>query len=91
MLRRFNKHCERNDLMPDYQSAYQANYSCETALVKIMDDIMWSMEKQEVVPLVAIDLSAAFDTVDHDLLLAVLRKKFGIDQVALKWFRSYHR
>ena len=56
-----------------------------------MDDILWSMEKQEVVPLVAIDLSAAFDTVDHDLLLAVLRKKFGIDQVALKWFRSYLR
>ena len=54
-----------------------------------MDDILWSMEKQEVVPLVAINLSAAFDTVDHDLLLAVLRKKFGIDQVALKWFRSY--
>ena len=91
VLRRFNKHCERYDLMPDYQSAYQANYSCETALVKIMDDILWSMEKQEVVPLVAIDLNAAFDTVDHDLLLAVLRKKFGIDQVALKWFRSYLR
>ena len=77
--------------MPDYQSAYQANYSRETAIVKIMDDILWSMENQEVVPLIAINLSAAFDTVDHDLLLAVLRKKFGMDQVALKWFRSYLR
>ena len=56
-----------------------------------MDDIFWSMEKHEVVPLIAVDLCAAFDTVDHDLLLAVLRKKFGIDQVALKWFRSYLR
>ena len=56
-----------------------------------MDDILWSMENQEVVPLIAIDLSAAFDTVDHDLLLAVLRKKFGMDQVALSWFRSYLR
>ena len=88
---RFNKHCEKYDLMPDYQSAYQANYSCETALIKIMDDILWSLEKQEVVPLVAIDLSAAFDTVDHDLLLGVLRKKFGIDQVTLKWFTLYLR
>ena len=88
MLRRSNKHCERYDLMPDYQSTYQANYSCEMALVKIMDDILWSMEKQEVVPLIAINLSAAFDTVGHNLLLAVLRKQFGIDQVTLKWFSS---
>ena len=77
--------------MPDYQSAYCVNYSCETVLVKIMDHILWLMEKQEVVPLIAIDLSAAFDTVDHELLLAVLRKKFGIDQVTLKWFGSYLR
>ena len=89
VLLRFNKHCEKHNLMPDYQSAYRANYSCETALVTIMDDILWSMENQEVVPLIAIDLSAAFDTVDHDLLLAVLRKKFGMDQGALKWFSSY--
>ena len=91
VLGRFNNHCKRYDLMPDYQSAYQANYSCETALVKIMDDILWLMEKQEEVPLIAINLSAAFDTVDHELLLAVLRKKFGIDQVTLKWFGSYLR
>ena len=89
VLRRFNKHCKRYDPMPDYQSAYQANYSCEMALLKIMDDILCSMEKQEVVPLITINLSAAFDTVDHELLLAVLRKKFGIDQVTLKWFGSY--
>ena len=56
-----------------------------------MDDILWSIENQEVVPLIAIDLSAAFDTVDHDLLLAVLRKRFDMDQVTLKWFRSYLR
>ena len=49
------------------------------------------MEKQEVVPLVTIDLSAAFDTVDHELLLAVLRKQFGIDQATLKWFGLYLR
>ena len=90
-LRGFSKHCKRYDLMPDYQSAYQANYSCEMALVKIMHDIPWSMEKQELVPLIAIDLSAAFDTVDHDLLLAVLRKKFSIDQFSLKWFSLYPR
>ena len=44
-----------------------------------------------MVPLIAIDLSAAFDIVDQDLLLAVLRKEFGIDQVTLEWFRLYLR
>ena len=58
--------------MPDYQSAYRANFSCETALLKLTDDLLWAMEHQEVTPLVAIDFSAAFNTVDHDLLLSVL-------------------
>ena len=49
------------------------------------------MEHQEVTPLVAIDQSAAFDTVDHDLLLSLLSKKFGVVHNALKWFDSYLR
>ena len=77
--------------MPSYQSAYRANFSCETALVKLTDDLLWAMEYQEVTPLVAIDLSAAFDTVDHDMLLSVLSKKFGVVDNALKWFDAYLR
>ena len=49
------------------------------------------MEHQEVTPLVAIDLSAAFNTIDHDLLLSILSKKFGVVDNALKWFNSYLR
>ena len=49
------------------------------------------MEHQEVTPLVAIDLSADFDTVDHDMLLSVLSKKFGVVNKALKWFEAYLR
>ena len=41
ILQQFNKHCKDHDLIPDYQSAYCANYSCETALVKIVNDILW--------------------------------------------------
>ena len=84
VLLRFNRHCNENNLMPGYQSAYRANFSCETALVKLTDDLLWAMEHQEVTPLVAIDLSAAFDTVNHNLLLSVLSKKFGVVDKALK-------
>ena len=91
VLLRFNKHCDENNLMPDYQSAYRANFSCETALLKLTNNLLWVMEHQEVTPLVAIDLSAAFDTVDHNLLLSVLSKKFGVVNNALKWFDSYLR
>ena len=85
VLLRFNRHCNEHNLMPNYQSAYRANFSCETVLVKLTDNLLWAMEHQEVTPLVAIDLSAAFDTVDHDMLLSVLSKKFGVVDNALKW------
>ena len=91
VLLRFNRHCSENNLMPSYQSAHRANFSCETALVKLTDDLLWAMEYQEVTPLVAIDLSAAFDTVNHDMLLSVLSKKFGVVDNALKWFVAYLR
>ena len=84
-------HCDENNLMPDYQSAYRANFSCETALLKLTNDLLWAMEHQEVTPLVAIDLSAAFDMVDHDLLLSILSEKFGVVNNVLKWFNLYLR
>ena len=91
VLLRFNRHCNENNLLPSYQSAYRANFSCETALLKLTDDLLWAMEHQEVTPLVAIDLSATFDTVDHNLLLSILSKKFRVVDKALKWFDSYLR
>ena len=75
MLKHFNRHCEMNNFLPEYQSAYRQHYSCETALVKMADDILWSMEHQRITAVVAIDLIAAFDTVDHDILLKVLGHK----------------
>ena len=88
-LNQFMKHCDDNKLMPDYQSAYRKNYSCETALIKVVDDILWSMERQEGVALMAVDLSAAFDTVDHQILSSVLQARFGITGSALQWFQTY--
>ena len=90
-LKQFNNHCDNEKLLPDYWSAYCPNYSCETALVKICNDILWSMESQRISALVTLDLSAAFDTVDNDILLKVLDKQFGIQDKALHWFDSYLR
>ena len=47
------------------------------------------MENKKVTALLVIDLSAAFDTVDHSILIAVLRERFGITDTALSWFESY--
>ena len=91
VLARFNEHCDNHSLLPDYQSAYRPNHSCETSLLKIINDMLWAMERKNVTAMVVMDLSAAFDTVDHDILLSILENKFGIKDVALRWFESYLR
>ena len=88
-LDQFTQHCNRNSLLPNYQSAYRQYYGCETSLVKLVNDILWAMEKQLVTVVGILDLSAAFDTVDHDLLLEVLENRFGIAGTARKWYTSY--
>ena len=88
-LDQFTQHCNRNSLLPSYQSAYRQYHSCETSLVKLVNDILWAMEKQLVTVVVILDLSAAFDTVDHNLLLEVLENRFGIAGTARKWYTSY--
>ena len=61
-------------LYPIAQSAYRENHSTETALLKVKNDILVNMNKQHVTVLVLLDLSAAFDTVDHGILLEALKK-----------------
>ena len=90
-LEQFNDHCLKYKLIPDYQSAYREGYSCETAVLKLHNDILWSMENQQIVACVMLDLSAAFDTVDHDLLLRVLQHRYSIEEKALRWYDNYLR
>ena len=89
MLLQASNHCNTYNLQPDYQSAYRENYSCETAILHVSNDILWVMEHQSITSLVAMDLSVAFNTVDHDILLTILRCKFGIENKALQWFDQY--
>ena len=89
MLKQFNRHTKQYQLMPSYQSAYWQYHSCKTLLVKLTNDILWSMEEQSITAVLALDLSAAFDMVDHDILLQVLKNQYGIDGKSLKWYDGY--
>jgi len=86
---RFDEHVETQHLFPDRQSAYRATYSTETAVVAVHDSIVRAIDSGDVCALVLLDLSSAFDTVDHDTLLHVLNQRFGVDGTALAWFDSY--
>ena len=82
-------HMTTHDLMPVFQSAYREGHSTETALIKIRNDILMNMNNQEVTLLVLLALSAAFDTIDHTLLIRRLQSRFGFTGTAIAWLRSY--
>ena len=79
----------QNDLFPATQSAYRKDNSTETALLCITNDILQASDKHEDTILVLLDLSAAFDTIDHEVLLNRLNQKFGFRDLALNWLASY--
>ena len=72
-----------------FQLAYRAFHSTETALIKVKDDILRAIYNQTVTCLILLDLSAAFNTVSHPLLLNRLRHHFGIQGTVLRWFKNY--
>jgi retron-type reverse transcriptase len=72
----------------NYQSAYRNHHSTETALIKVVNDIASEMDEGKVILLVALDVSAAFDTVQHEILLKRLVEA-GIQESALEWMKSY--
>lgn len=83
------EHVENNDLGEPLQSAYKRLHNTETALLNVHNDILNAIDHHRTVALLLLDLSAAFDTVDHELLLHRLRVHFGIGGKALAWFTSY--
>ena len=86
---RLNNHLDEADLHKIFQSAYKKAHSKERALMRIHNDILRAIDDNECVILVLLDLLAAFDTVDHQILLTRLRNRFGISGKALSWIKSY--
>ena len=82
-------HIDSNNLGNTFQSAYKAGHSTETTLLCIQNEIHLSLSKGMPTALVLLDLSAAFDTIDHDTLLACLSTRFGFTGYVLRWFTSY--
>ena len=73
---------------PTSSPAYREGYSTETALLKLVNDALWSMENKRILVVAIMDLSATFDMVDHDLLLSVLYNSFDISNTALSWYQT---
>ena len=86
---RINSHLTSNNLLPINQSAYKKYHSTETTLLKIQNDILTYLDQGKVVALVKLDISAAFDTVDHQKLLNCFSTHYGITGIALEWLKSY--
>ena len=86
-----DKHLKNHQLLPDYQNAYREHFSCENALLHIHNNVLWAMEHLQCVALCAIDLSVAFDTVNHQVLLLVLPRLYGVSVPNLQLFHSYLR
>ena len=71
-------------MLDPLQSVYRDKHSTETALIMVQNDILSALDAGSSAILLMLDLSAAFDTIDHDILLSRLSNVYGITGVALE-------
>jgi hypothetical protein len=86
---RLNNHLQSFSALSPCQSAYRKFHSTETALLRISNDLLTACNEQKVSALILLDLSAAFDTIDHQILLSRLSTTFGITGNAHSLLSSY--
>ena len=86
---RLNQHLHDNRLHEVFQSVYKPCHSTESALIRVQNDILTDIDNDNCVMLLFLDLSAAFDTMNHQVLLSRLSDRFGIKGSALSWFEFY--
>ena len=86
---RLNSHMQEYGLHEPLQSTYRPGHSTETALLRVHNDILTNMDGQSVTMLIMLDLSAAFDTIDHRVLLDRMESTIGVTGVPFTWFASY--
>ena len=79
------EHLSDNNLNEPLQSAYKKHHSTETALVKVSNDILLELDKRMCVYLVLLDLSAAFDTIDHQVFLSQMQSQYKMNGGVHDW------
>ena len=82
-------HLQKHNLAEPFQSAYCKHHSTETALTFVNKEILMSLDNRKTVILILLGLSAAFDMVDHTILLNQLEHHLGLSGPVLRWFESY--
>ena len=87
--KRLDEHRKKHNLYEPFQSAYRSGHSSETAVLRVQNDMLQAIDKGKGVFLVLLDLSAAFDTVSHNILSKRLSSNYGITGNAIKWIQSY--
>jgi len=89
VARQLNNYLMSANLLLSLQSGFRPGHSTETAVLRVLSDFLEAVDDRDVATLVLLDLSAAFDTVDHIILCKRLGLTFGLDGQVLEWFRSY--
>ena len=89
VLHKLLSHLQENNLSNPFQSVYRAGHSTETVLLRIVNDILSALDNDNISVLLLLDLSSAFYTIDHQILLSRMNSVFGIQSTALQWFHSY--
>ena len=89
VLQQLQNHLKENELLGIYQSAYRTNHSTETAVLNVVDNLLLKNDEHKISLMACLDLSAAFDTLDHKILLQRLKISYGVHGNVLKWFTSY--
>ena len=86
--RQFVTFLDNNNKLSQFQSGNRKYHSTETALLSVTDDLLKAMDEKKISILVLMDMSKAFDSINHDMLLFKLRS-LGVSPSALEWFESY--
>ena len=88
MFKRISKFIEKYNILYEYQFGFRKDHSTTLAIMEIHENIINTLEKGSYIAGLYLDLSKAFDTVDHEILLSKL-EHYGIRGPPLKWFHSY--